>query len=517
MIKKLFSIVILSISLLTNAQSVLVANINDDPSDADANGFPDNLFVSGNTLFFEADDGSGSNTGGIDYGRELWSYDSSGLNFIKNINNFTPEKNSTPKNFFEFNGQLYFTATVSVGTGIFDNYNKLFTTNGTETGTIEIVNILPDVNSPEPARAIVMGSEVYMLAHLFDETSSINQTYRLVTFDGTTATPVANADLTGGVEDVNIVGDNTFIEFNGKFLMNMNYSTEFDTVGNELYQYDPATDLFTIVKDLVPGNQSSNPNNLTIIGSAVYFSAFAELWKTDGTEAGTEKVTFSNYLGLDLAGVTSLFEWNGKLFFEGDVRDTIIPAGLTDNDQLFMYDPTDGSLTDLSQQDESHDPRSYVSYNGFLYYAGETPGSSNHSLYRTDGENTSVLIDDTIIKVDDMVLFNNELYFQAETAPTDMFGKELFKFNPSTLSVEESTLLKRFSFYPNPAKEVINLDAKTGIEKITLFNLLGQKVLDQKVNNLSTYQLNISTIEKGVYIMQLTTGGIANSYKIIKE
>ena len=80
-----------------------------------------------------------------------------------------------------------------------------------------------------------------------------------------------------------------------------------------------------------------------------------------------------------------------------------------------------------------------------------------------------------------------------------------------TLSVEENTL-EGFNFFPNPVQDVINLDARTGIENVTMFNLLGQKVLEQKVDGSSTYQLNVSTMAKGTYLMQVTSNGVTGVY-----
>src|SRR5207249_9816837 len=48
----------------------------------------------------------------------------------------------------------------------------------------------------------------------------------------------------------------------------------------------------SLVKDIVPGAGSSSPDSLTRVGSILFFAAFrpdtgTELWRSDGTEAGT--------------------------------------------------------------------------------------------------------------------------------------------------------------------------------------------------------------------------------------
>jgi ELWxxDGT repeat protein len=65
--------------------------------------------------------------------------------------------------------------------------------------------------------------------------------------------------------------------------------------GVELWKTD-GTDAGTVlVKDISPGAANSNPSGLTVFNGALYFRADdgvsgIELWKTDGTDAGTVRV-----------------------------------------------------------------------------------------------------------------------------------------------------------------------------------------------------------------------------------
>ncbi|MDB6140440.1 MAG: hypothetical protein JWO94_3512, partial [Verrucomicrobiaceae bacterium] len=65
--------------------------------------------------------------------------------------------------------------------------------------------------------------------------------------------------------------------------------------GRELWKTDGTTAGTVLVKDINPGNQSSSPLILGVVGSVAFFTANdgvhgAELWKTDGTAAGTVMV-----------------------------------------------------------------------------------------------------------------------------------------------------------------------------------------------------------------------------------
>src|SRR5262245_16319845 len=65
--------------------------------------------------------------------------------------------------------------------------------------------------------------------------------------------------------------------------------------GCELWRTDGTSAGTNLVRDISAGSAGSNPQSLTLIGSVVYFSADdgttgAELWRSDGTAAGTYRV-----------------------------------------------------------------------------------------------------------------------------------------------------------------------------------------------------------------------------------
>ncbi|NCQ87286.1 MAG: hypothetical protein GPJ00_24105, partial [Microcystis aeruginosa W13-18] len=62
--------------------------------------------------------------------------------------------------------------------------------------------------------------------------------------------------------------------------------------GTELWKSDGTAAGTVLVKDINPGSSSSNLQNLTVVGSTLFFSAYdgvngTELWQSDGTAAGT--------------------------------------------------------------------------------------------------------------------------------------------------------------------------------------------------------------------------------------
>ena len=104
--------------------------------------------------------------------------------------------------------------------------------------------------------------------------------------------------------------------------------------------------------------------------------------------------------------------------------------------------------------------------------------------------------------------------------PSDLAGSPLYIDN---VSITEGTILAtpefeifKFSYGPNPTNDLINLSAATNISNVEFFNVLGQKVLSTTVN-ATQKQVNISSLEKGLYLMNVTIDGSKGTYKIIKE
>lgn len=76
--------------------------------------------------------------------------------------------------------------------------------------------------------------------------------------------------------------------------------------------------------------------------------------------------------------------------------------------------------------------------------------------------------------------------------------------------------LAGFNFSPNPTSGSLSLKSLNNIESVSIFNLLGQKVKDVKIG-ATTSDINISDLNSGTYIMQVTVAGQIGTYKVIKN
>lgn len=78
--------------------------------------------------------------------------------------------------------------------------------------------------------------------------------------------------------------------------------------------------------------------------------------------------------------------------------------------------------------------------------------------------------------------------------------------------------LQKFNFksYPNPANDFIKLSASKNIDKIEVYNLLGQVVKNEVINSNNT-EVNISSLSNGVYIVRAFIEDAIGTYKFIKQ
>ena len=100
------------------------------------------------------------------------------------------------------------------------------------------------------------------------------------------------------------------------------FSAKDDTHGRELWKSDGTAAGTVVVKDIRPGSEGSLPRGLTDVGGTLYFSAGdgthgGELWRSDGTATGTVMVKdiWAGSRGSHPSGLTDV---GGTLYFAAD-------------------------------------------------------------------------------------------------------------------------------------------------------------------------------------------------------
>ncbi|GEQ86650.1 hypothetical protein ULMS_21580 [Patiriisocius marinistellae] len=148
-------------------------------------------------------------------------------------------------------------------------------------------------------------------------------------------------------------------------------------------------------------------------------------------------------------------------------------------------------------------------------------GASAVIFYTAPDENAS---ETDLVHVDQ---FNNQCVGGTSASINTLAGQAYYVFVVNTgaitdividgtlLGTNENTI-EGFAFYPNPANDQLNVTAKDTIDSLILFNVLGQKVIDQNVGATSS-QLDVSSLPTGTYIMKVSVNGEIGTYKVIKQ
>lgn len=74
----------------------------------------------------------------------------------------------------------------------------------------------------------------------------------------------------------------------------------------------------------------------------------------------------------------------------------------------------------------------------------------------------------------------------------------------------------KIAMYPNPVSSTLSISSIDTLETISIFNVIGQEVMNLKVNDTNTI-INVSNFQNGIYIIKTFSEGKVSTSKFIKE
>jgi len=245
----------------------------------------------------------------------------------------------------------------------------------------------------------------------------------------TNVEPYMVKDIFTGVNDLGIQ-PGSLTDFNGTLFF---YATDV-TYGDELWKSDGTEAGTVMVKDIYPGSVGSAPGYLTVVNGMLYFSADdgihgRELWKSDGTAAGTVMVK-DIIPGSGGAWSELLTDLNGTLFF----RTTDGTSGY----ELWKSDgTTDGTMMvkDINPGSVGSAPNYLTVVNGMHFFSADD-GMHGRELWKSDGTTAGTAMVKDIIPGSGgawpelLTDFNGTLFFLATDGSTS--GYELWKSDGTT-------------------------------------------------------------------------------------
>lgn len=79
-------------------------------------------------------------------------------------------------------------------------------------------------------------------------------------------------------------------------------------------------------------------------------------------------------------------------------------------------------------------------------------------------------------------------------------------------------LIKSINWYPNPVQNSLTIESKNDVslKTVQLYNLMGQKVMMQKMNSSSQTNVDLSMLHSGTYLLEIVSDQGTTTSKIIK-
>ncbi len=114
----------------------------------------------------------------------------------------------------------------------------------------------------------------------------------------------------------------------------------------------------------------------------------------------------------------------------------------------------------------------------------------------------------------DTVQFAYYAFSDTSNEDNDLFIDN-FQITTATLSSADESI-EGFKLYPIIVEQDLNFSALEHVQRITIYNLLGQEVF-KTTPNVSNSSINLSTLNGGIYMVKVQVGNTTSTYKIIKK
>ncbi|MCO6146813.1 fibronectin type III domain-containing protein [Flavobacterium sp. NRK1] len=242
---------------------------------------------------------------------------------------------------------------------------------------------------------------------------------------------------------------------------------------------------------------NSNPNPEWIIGNN-----FAT---HEGITGGTQSQNSIEYFNLPESGV---YYFGFNAYSEAGQGNIYVDDFLIE--EIDCGEPTNLQATNVTDTTAT------------ITWEAATTGNATLSVYQyyvsttdtppTEGENSSELT----VNLDELDSETTYyVYVRAQCGPS-WSGWESVSFTTDAVAGLGNADLKGLTVYPNPVKDVLNLDANVTIEKVEVYSITGQLVHSENVNSQNT-TLNLQKLSAGAYLVNIIGEGQSKRIKIIKE
>ena len=421
-------------------------------------------------------------------GTELWRSDGTeaGTFMLKNINQI-PSQNgidlsSNPGGFTKIGNAIYLRAddTFSI--------TSLWRTDGTSAGTVKVFSLRNIDGFISPFIREFKGKLAFL--------TSTNAGMRLWQSDGTeTGTgPISNAVIVDNNSINPIYPMDSILFFSGK-------TDPSFSVRGELWRTDGTNAGTRLVKKIADSTTGSNPRQFFRFGNYVYFYAninhsVTQLWRSNGTDTGTTKVfALNTQLIFPIEGPIILAN---KFFF----------VEVDNNSSQYNLWVSDGTETGTMRVVEGIRSTYIKALNGKVYFTGFSV-DKGIELWETDGTiaGTKMAADVNVgaasSNATPLLVDGTTLYFAAED---DKSSYELWRYDVITKIFEPLKTDDHITAYPNPVRDIVSFrfdDISQNYQQIQVFDAVGHLIHQRNLNDtLTSLTLDVHDWAQGTYLVR---------------
>ena len=98
----------------------------------------------------------------------------------------------------------------------------------------------------------------------------------------------------------------------------------------------------------------------------------------------------------------------------------------------------------------------------------------------------------------------------------DGFYFDNFKIKGLSNNLNNDVFQQKFArIFPNPVENYLNIISSKNIESLTIYSILGELVL--KISDVNLNNVYLNHLNKGIYLLELTSNGFSENHIILKK
>ena len=198
-----------------------------------------------------------------------------------------------------------------------------------------------------------------------------------------------------------------------------------------------------------------------------------------------------------------------RYFFLGDETDEINPGAINTRTIIFDLEDLDNPVI----HQEYFGPTDAIDHNGYIkgdifYLSNYTAGIRIIDISGVGAEEINeVGFFDTYPESDGADfegVWSNYPYFESGNIVVSDINRGFFLIRKSGTLETPDFQNQDFKIFPNPASSYVNIvNTQENIQKIEIFNLLGQKIFSEAYQDEKQIQINLDTYDSGMYLLKI--------------